>query len=88
MAFFQLSPDDYADESVANVWRINMPAVRLFTRVGTQWRVSAGGAYGLDYGVLFHLMDRMGLTPERYLELEEEIRVLESAALDAMHADD
>jgi hypothetical protein len=32
-------------------------------------------------------MDRMGLAPERYLELEDEIRVLERAALDAMHAD-
>jgi hypothetical protein len=29
-------------------------------------------------------MDRMGLTPERYEELEDQIRILESAALAEM----
>lgn len=88
MQFFGLTAEDYADETTVYVWPDNVEAVNLFCAIGTQWRTHSGGAYGLDYGPLFHKMDRMGLTPERYEELEEEIRVLEKAALDEMRADD
>lgn len=56
----------------------------MFLSIRTQWRVGMAGATGLDYGVLFHKMDRMGLSPERYEELEEEVRIMENAALDEM----
>lgn len=42
------------------------------------------GRAGLDYGAMFHKMDRMGLSPEQYEELEDQMRVLEYAALDEM----
>ena len=93
MQFFGLTADDYAAENTVGVWPDNIEAVNLFSAIGTQWRTHSGGpngssrAYGLDYGPLFHKMDRMGLTPERYTELEDEIRVLEQAALDEMNKD-
>lgn len=44
------------------------------------------GPVGLDYGVLFKMMDRMNLTPERYDELENEVSIMEDAALAEIHA--
>jgi hypothetical protein len=61
--------------------------VNLFASIGTQWRVGPVGPYGLDYNVLYRRMDRMGLTPEEYGELEEEIRAMEEAALEEMRKD-
>ena len=66
------------------VWPGHEEALSLFLAMRTQWRVGMGGATGLDYGVLFHKMDRMGLTPERYEDLEDEIRIMEGAALEEM----
>jgi hypothetical protein len=86
MQFLGLTFEDYDSDDV-ELWPDNLAAVNLFIGVGTQWRVGFGGPYGLDYGVLFHKMDRMGLAPDAYARLEEEIRTLESAALDEMHAD-
>jgi hypothetical protein len=85
MNMFGLTEDDYADESVVEVWPDNWDAVLLFHRLGSQWRVGPGGIFGLDYNVLYRMMDRMSLTPERYDELEEEIQVLEAAAVEEMH---
>lgn len=39
---------------------------------------------GLDYNVLYKKMDRMNLSPERYDELENEIRMMEYAAMEVM----
>jgi hypothetical protein len=84
MEFFGLKADDYAAENTVEVWPDNLEAINLLAQIYRQWRVGPGGPYGLDYNVLYHKLDRMGLTPERYAELEEEIRILEGAALDAM----
>lgn len=46
--------------------------------------MGGAGPYGLDYNVLYHKLDRMSLTPEKYADMEEDIRTLESAALDEM----
>jgi hypothetical protein len=62
-----------------------MQAVSLFRRVDTQWRIGMGGATGLDYVVLFRLMDQLSLERERWDELLEEIRIMESVALEEMH---
>lgn len=44
-----------------------------------------GGATGLDYGPLFTLMDRKGLSNEDYDQLFDDIQTLERAALSAMN---
>jgi len=66
------------------VWACNWPAFDLFSKVGKQWRVGFNGREGLDYNVVFHLMDRMGLDAKHWDWLFEDIRVLEEAALQTM----
>lgn len=83
LAAFGLSPDDFPPV-VVDIWPENEQAFDLFTALRTQWRIGFGGPTGLDYNVLHHRMDRLGLTPERYDELEGEVQILEHAALDEL----
>ena len=66
------------------VWPENHDAVLLFCRVGTQWRAGMAGATGLDYNVVLSLIDRLGLGPDEADELFDDVRHLESAALEVM----
>ena len=66
------------------VWPENWPAWLLFDRLGGQWRVGPNGAYGLDHNVLFARMARMGLSAEEFDQLDDDIQVMELAALSAM----
>jgi len=67
-----------------DVWPDNVRAVNVFIALSTQWRVGFGGAYGLDFNVLYRKMDRLALSPDDCEDLEAEIRVLEDAALETM----
>lgn len=78
---------DFDGEDV-EIWPENVPAYRLLCFAQTQWRVGAGGATGLDYTPVFHKMDRMKLDPEDYEDLEDDIRAMEFAALEAMSKKD
>ena len=84
MSILGLSEEDYEAENIVEVWPDNWDAVLLFHRLGSQWRAGPGGVFGLDYNVLYRMMDRMNLTPERYDELEDEIMTLEAAAVAEM----
>lgn len=77
--------DDVATEPV-DVWPENVQAFHLFGFLSTQWRTSMSGPSGLDYGVLFHKMDRMSLSTEEYADMELQIQIMEEAALRAIHA--
>lgn len=81
---FGLKASDYAHEAV-EVWPENWQTFELFSQMQTQWRVGMAGPTGLDYNVLFHKMDRMRLGDEDYESLEEGIRTMEFAALEAMN---
>lgn len=70
------------------VWPENWDAVRLFARVGTQWRTAFSGATGLDYGVLFRLMDEQGLRGDDWAQVFADVQVLEAQALETMRASD
>lgn len=84
LAAFGLTLDDLGDDDV-QVWPDNWQAYRLFGRMQTQWRTGGmGGATGLDYNVLFRMMDRMGLAPEEYDALESDILLMELTALEVM----
>lgn len=75
-------PEDFAADPV-EVWPDNWPAWALFCSVCTQWRTGGMGSYiGLDYGPLFTLMDRQGLTGPDWQHMFDDVRVLEGAALD------
>lgn len=70
------------------IWPDFVASVNLFYSLRTQWRMGASGAIGLDYNVLYRKMDRMGLTEERYEQLEYDLRVLEIAALKEINKKD
>jgi site-specific DNA-adenine methylase len=56
-------------------------AVRLFSRVGTQWRMGGFGAVGIDYNALYLVAEKtmkMDVTEE----LLDKVRVLERETLD------
>jgi len=85
MATAGLIEEDFPDE-VVEIWPENVRAYNLFACLRTQWRAAGmNGVLGLDYNTLFHKMDRMDLTAEEYLDLEDDIRAMEYAALAAMH---
>lgn len=73
---------DLTDE--VEVWEEHHQVFNLFMSLGTQWRIGMSGATGLDYNVLFHKMDRMGLDPNEYAQLEADIQVMEREALSTM----
>ena len=77
------APEDYETDPV-EVYPENWSAFDLFCQVGTQWRVGASGATGLDYNVLFRLLDNQGLTQTEWDYSFDAVRVMESAALEQM----
>ena len=58
------------------------------TQMQTQWLFSAGGIVGMNYLVLFALMDRMGLSESEFSDLFGDVQALEIYALDAMRSKD
>jgi hypothetical protein len=86
MQHLGLSPEDYAPETV-EVWPENEQAYFLFASLQTQWRAGAMGLIGLDYNTLFHKLDRMGLSASDYDDLEDDIRTMEFAAIEAMNSE-
>jgi hypothetical protein len=85
MEAFGFTPEDYAE--TVELWPENWPAWCLFVDIQTQWRTSGmGGPSGLDYGPLFKLMEHQGLTGKEWREMFDDIRALESAALDQIGA--
>lgn len=58
-------------------------AIQWFFRVGTQWRVADGIRIGLDYGVVLSLLSLYQVDDPA--ALMEDLRVMEDAALIAMH---
>jgi hypothetical protein len=85
LAGTELTVADYEEE--AEVWPENWPAFRLFLLMQTQWDVGMAGRTGLKYQVLFDLMDRQQLSGDEWQEMFDDIRELETAALNAMHED-
>ena len=79
-------PEDYETDPV-EIWPENWPAWALFVTVSTQWRTAGMGSYiGLDYGPLFIVMDRQGLQGQAWLDMLDDIRTIESAALEQIRA--
>lgn len=69
------------------LWPENEPAILLFSQFSTQWRVGMNGPVGLDYGVIFHELDRRELSRDDYNDTMQAVRVIERAALDEMRKD-
>lgn len=69
---------------VVEVWPENWQTVDLFISISTQWRIGMGGPTGLDYNVLFRVLDSKGLPKDDWDQSFDDIRIMESAALEAM----
>ena len=61
------------------VWPEHEEAVMLFMLMSTQWRIGMSGRCGLDYGVLFSLMDLYDVKNRR--EALENLQIMEAHAL-------
>jgi len=69
---------------VVEVWPENWQTVDLFISIATQWRTGMSGPTGLDYNVLFRILDSMGLPQDEWNRSFDDIRIMESSALEAM----
>ena len=68
----------------AEVWPENWPSFELFSQMSTQWRIGMSGPTGLDYNVLFAVMEQRKLTGEDWDSTFQDVRVMEAAALESM----
>lgn len=73
-----------ASGPAVGIWPDNLAAVNVFIALGTQWRVGMAGATGLDYGAIDPVMRLVGVPRAERLEVFEDLRVLEDAALETM----
>lgn len=87
MEFFGLTEEDYAEENTVWVWPCNVQATNLFVFLGTQWDVGPNGPYALKYDRMWTKMDRMGISPTEAEKIEEDLRIMEDAALEQMRKD-
>ena len=78
-----MTPADYANDRVV-VWEDNHLAATVFLQIRTQWRMSMAGPTGLDYAVLYRVIDDLGLPADEAKELFADVQVIEAAALDQM----
>jgi hypothetical protein len=79
--------EDYADEfPPVLLWPDNERAYEIWCLVGNQWRMGMNGPVALDQMPLRHELDRRRLSDDDYADLLDSMRVMESAALAAMHA--
>ncbi|AWL04226.1 DUF1799 domain-containing protein [Massilia oculi] len=83
MAAAGLAAEDYAGE-VVEIWPENLLAYDVFAALGTQWRVGMGGATGLDYAAVPVVLRLKGVLRAEWTQLFEDLRVMESAALQTM----
>jgi hypothetical protein len=77
--------DDAAKDWRCELWAENWPAVEFFLQIKTQWIPSFNGPTGLNYMVLFHELDRRGLSRDEYDDLYGCLRVIEQTALQEIH---
>lgn len=69
------------------IWPENVQAYQLFYGLRKQWVLAPmGGPIGLNFLVAYSRMDRMDLTREEYNQLDEDLQLMEDAALSAMRS--
>lgn len=76
---------DEASGPPVDVWPEHMPACNVFIAMGTQWRIGANGATGLDYGPLQGVMRLMGVPRKDWPAVFDDLRVIEGAAIEHIH---
>jgi hypothetical protein len=64
-----------------------VPAVHVFSRLVTQWRVGPAGPTGLDYTALVPVLDLLSVPAQERSALFEDVQTMERAALEEMRRD-
>jgi hypothetical protein len=71
-------PDGMTKVKEFAVWPENQDALLLFLRCQTQWRMTLGGVVGLDYAVVFSMMDLYAVDNKR--QVMEDLQLMEGRA--------
>lgn len=69
-----------------DLWPEHVAAVDVFCAMNTQWAVGPSGPIGLNYASLGEVWRRLKVPPLDRDRVFADLRVLESAALNHMHA--
>lgn len=72
--------DDDLDADL-DVLQANLPAVRVFLALQTQWRSGMGGPTGLDYAALPAVFGMCGIRRKKRAEVFGALRILEGETL-------
>lgn len=87
----QVTGDEFAPQvrpaDVVEVWDANIQPVALFSRLTTQWNHTQGFKTGLNYTVVFSMLDRETTDQEEWSALFDDLQTMEMAALEQMAAD-
>lgn len=76
--------DEQQNDGIA-AWPENELTIQVFIAMGTQWNVGMSGASGLRYEALPAVMRYCGVPPAERGAVFSGLRVMESAALEAIH---
>ncbi len=76
--------EDFEDDFV-EVWPENHEVFGLFSTLQTQWRTGMSGPTSFDYNTLFTTMTLMEFDKRKQVEMFQDIRVMEAAALNEIH---
>jgi hypothetical protein len=60
------------------IWPEHQDALLLFLRCQTQWRIATNGVIGVDYGVVFSMMDLYAVDSKR--QVFEDFQIMEGRA--------
>lgn len=71
-------PESVLKPKEFEIWPEHQDVVLLFLRCQTQWRSAMAGVMGLDYGVVFQMMDLYAVGSRQ--QLMEDLQVMESRA--------
>ena len=74
-------------ESEIEIWDANVHPFVIFSKLLTQWNHTNGYKTGLDYAVIFNVLDREFSDKRQWAECFDDIQMMELAALEQMAAD-
>jgi hypothetical protein len=71
-------PESVLKPKEFEVWQEHEDVILMFLRCQTQWRPAPAGVMGLDYGVVFQMMDLYAVDSRQ--QLMEDLQVMEGRA--------
>ena len=77
-------PAELQQPTTYEIWPEHLEVLNIFLRCTTQWRTSQIGVIGLDYGVVFKLLDLYAVDNRR--QVFEDLQVMEQHAIGLINA--